>query len=78
MAGNDEVNSGELRWPAAGQSLLVCSPDSRLVADVDWARGNVAVYIHGYRRAVDILFDQMNKTNRGADYLIFPFAFTWR
>jgi hypothetical protein len=69
-------------WPAPGKTLSSQSVDyalnaTLLNATLDQERG-AAVYIYGYRRAVEILFSHMDDSRREYDFLIYPFGFLWR
>jgi len=76
-------DSRRIAWPDVPRICFGPGDPGHLNACVDWALrqpGNGArLYVHGYRRAAEALFNHVKSSERmSPDYILFPLAFLWR
>lgn len=66
-------------WPQKGDQLISSDPGHPLNAWLSDQTGSVA-YIEGYKRAAEIIWQQVEVSPReaGIDYLVFPMVFLFR
>jgi len=74
--GDDDV--GTWSWPHRDADLLGRGNEWRLVATMGWQRDRWLGYVGGYRKAAGIILQDVARTGRNQDYLIYPFLMCWR
>jgi hypothetical protein len=73
----DELESDNIPWPNASDSLIGPGADWTSSAGVGWARGRPDTRIMGFRMAAELLADTIAQ-GRDQDVLVYPFLLCWR
>jgi hypothetical protein len=68
----------ECSWPRVGDVLFTGEGDSWHNACVGWSPEQWIGYAEGYKRAADLLVQQVIDTGREQDFLVYPIVFLYR
>ncbi|MFI9010561.1 hypothetical protein ACIGNX_25330 [Actinosynnema sp. NPDC053489] len=68
----------EHRWPNEGSNLFAPDGDPWTMAYIHWSRDRWVGYVRGYREAADLLLAQVERHDKSADSLVYPFVMCWR
>jgi hypothetical protein len=81
---NPVTPDGELEqqhwpWPAPGRELVTdAAPDWHNLACLNWTPNTWPGYVEGFRRGARHLVEQVDRSGRDQDYLVFPILFLYR
>ena len=62
-------------WPQPGDTLLGGTSEWMLNACLRWAHAQPVGYVEGYRRAAQAVFERVEGTGLGMDFMVFPLMF---
>jgi len=74
----DPLDIATLPWPAAGDQLFAEGPEWWYKALLHLTGDEWTEYIGGYRRAADVLTNNVRQTRFDHDWLVYPLVLCWR
>ena len=69
---------GQTPWPTTGDTIFAHSPDWHTDAQIESSAGDWYAYTLGYRRAGDLLVQQIDQAPSHQELLVYPILFLYR